>query len=151
MDLTNKQWDLVKKIVSSQKKNESKRGRPALDKREVMNAILWVLSKGARWKQIPDCYPQYQTCRNYFYEWLKTGAMEGTLRALISDLDEEIDEEDGEIEQLASYFEENMPLSKRDYSQIVKKLDTKLHNYSSPATTPPINSVTTGALAANYL
>ncbi len=86
MQLTDTQWKEIKRFVLNHPKNSDRRGRPSLDEREVMNAILWVLGSGARWKQMPDAYPQYQTCRNYFYSWLKKGAIEDILTVLADGL-----------------------------------------------------------------
>ena len=86
MQLTDAQWKNIKGFVLNETKNSGGRGRPSLDERKVMNAILWVLGSGARWKQMPDFYPQYQTCRNYFYLWLRKGAIENTLVVLANDL-----------------------------------------------------------------
>ncbi len=85
MKLANKQWQAIEQIISYEPKNPHKRGRPSLDKREVVNAILWVLGNNARWKQLPDNFPQYQTCRNYFYAWLKAGVIKKIFQILTED------------------------------------------------------------------
>jgi len=120
MELTNKQWKVVSKFVSSQNTGIGKRGRPPLDKREVVNAILWVLAKGARWKQMPECYPQYQTCRNYYYEWSKTGAMERVLKVLVADEDSE---EEDEAIQLDIELAQGGHISKKKLSEFVRKIE----------------------------
>lgn len=86
MKLTDKQWQSIEQYISSNAEKFSKRGRPSLDKREVLNAILWVLVNGAKWKQIPDGFPLYQTCRNYFYDWLKAGIIEKVFKILADEL-----------------------------------------------------------------
>ncbi|WP_342745446.1 transposase [Thermodesulforhabdus norvegica] len=63
-----------------------RRGCPWLDPREVSNGILWVLRTGSPWKDLPDRYPPYQTCRCRFQRRVRTGLMETILRAMTHDL-----------------------------------------------------------------
>ncbi|MGE5444032.1 MAG: transposase, partial [Ignavibacteriales bacterium] len=44
------------------------RGRPWRDNREVLNGILWILRSGARWKDLPERFPPYQTCHRRFQQ-----------------------------------------------------------------------------------
>ena len=40
---------------------------------------------GAQWKDMPERYPLYQTCYRRFQEWIRSGAFEENLRALVKD------------------------------------------------------------------
>ena len=51
-------------------------GRPHVDNRAILNGILWVLRSGARWKDLPERYPPYQTCHRRFQEWIDQGVFE---------------------------------------------------------------------------
>lgn len=45
-------------------------GRPReVDVREVMNAILYVLSTGCQWRALPGNFPPRSTVQYYFYLW----------------------------------------------------------------------------------
>ena len=35
----------------------------------MLNGILWILSTGAPWADLPDRYPSYQTCHRRFQQW----------------------------------------------------------------------------------
>jgi putative transposase len=45
-------------------------GRPrAVDLREVMNAILYMLTTGCQWRALPKDFPPRSTVQYYFYDW----------------------------------------------------------------------------------
>jgi transposase len=62
------------------------RGRPWRDKRSVLEGILWVLRSGARWKDLPDDYPPYQTCHRRFQHWVQAGVFAHIAHRLATDL-----------------------------------------------------------------
>lgn len=87
MELTDKQWEILKPLLpAEQLKKGGRRGRPYRDPRDVLNGILWVLRTGAPWKDLPDRYPPYQTCHRRFQQWEQDGLMQRILRALAADL-----------------------------------------------------------------
>jgi transposase len=53
-DLTDGEWALVEPHLPPPTKG---RRHPALDRREVMNAILYVLTTGCQWRQLPRDFP----------------------------------------------------------------------------------------------
>jgi len=52
----------------------------------AMNGILWILRSGARWKDLPACFPPYQTCHRRFQQWVRDGSLRRVLDALAEDL-----------------------------------------------------------------
>ncbi|MDQ7780555.1 MAG: transposase, partial [Planctomycetota bacterium] len=86
MELTHTQWELVAPLIPKPKRRPDGRGRPPRDPREVLNGVLWVLRTGARWKDMPDRYPPYQTCHRRFQAWVRAGVFSAVLRALAEDL-----------------------------------------------------------------
>jgi transposase len=52
-----------------------------------MNGILWILRSGARWKDLPDKSPPYQTCHRRFQAWVKDRSLRKVLEALAQDLE----------------------------------------------------------------
>lgn len=81
MELTDQQWNRIRKYLPEVTPNP-KGGRPRVPDRDVLEGILWVLRSGARWKDLPDQYPPYQTCHRRFQEWQKQGVFESILRGL---------------------------------------------------------------------
>jgi len=71
MELTDEQWDLIKGILPSPPQREDGKGRPRREARSVLEGILWVLRKGAPWKDLPGRFPPYQTCHRRFQEWVE--------------------------------------------------------------------------------
>lgn len=50
------------------------RGRPrAVDLREVVNAVVYVLHEGCRWRSLPHDFPAWQTVYWYFATWTDDG------------------------------------------------------------------------------
>ena len=52
-----------------------------------MEGILWVLSSGARWRDLPKEFPKFQTCHNLFQEWQRQGVFEDIFEALLASKD----------------------------------------------------------------
>ena len=88
MDLTDEQWTVVQPLIPVPAKRADGRGRPRIDDRKILNGILWIMRTGAQWMDMPDRYPSYQTCHRRFQEWVKAGAFEEMLKALVNDLKE---------------------------------------------------------------
>ncbi|MGE5445529.1 MAG: transposase, partial [Ignavibacteriales bacterium] len=60
-ELTDEQWAIIKPLIPHSPRCQDGRGRPWRDNREVLNGILWILRSGARWKDLPERFPPYQT------------------------------------------------------------------------------------------
>jgi transposase len=88
MDLKDEQWEIVKPLLPRPTRRADGRGRPRVNDREILNGILWILRTGARWQDLPERYPPYQTCHRRFQEWVKSGVFEKLLRALVKDVKE---------------------------------------------------------------
>ena len=50
------QWKLLEPLLPKAKQRR-KGGRPAIENRQVLEIILWVLRTGARRQDLPDRYP----------------------------------------------------------------------------------------------
>ncbi len=84
-ELTDEQWALIAPLF--EKANEIQtRGRPARAAREVLNGVLWILRSGARWQDLSERFPPYQTCHRRFQEWVKDGRLKKVLETLAQDL-----------------------------------------------------------------
>jgi transposase len=87
-DLTNAQWAIIKPLMPVPPRRADGRGRPWREAREVLNGILWILRSGARWQDLPERFPPYQTCHRRFQQWVRDGTLRQVLEALAADLRE---------------------------------------------------------------
>jgi len=84
--LTDAQWAILDPLIPEPVRRTDGRGRPWRPRRDVLSGILWILRTGARWKDLPERYPPYQTCHRRFQQWVRSGVMRGVLEALALDL-----------------------------------------------------------------
>ena len=84
-ELTDEQWALIEPLFDKPPVVQT-RGRPRRPEREVLNGVLWILRSGARWCDLPDRFPPYQTCHRRFQQWVKDGRLERVLETLAEDL-----------------------------------------------------------------
>jgi transposase len=78
-DLTNEEWEKLQPLLPPQKQ---KTGRPALDHRQIINGILWILRTGAPWRDMPERYGIWSTISSRFYRWRKAGTWDGLLKEI---------------------------------------------------------------------
>lgn len=72
-NLTRDQLDLLSDLLPPAKTG----GRPrTVDVYAVINAILYVLVEGIRWRALPGDFPPWQTVYTYFRNWRKDGTWE---------------------------------------------------------------------------
>lgn len=86
-ELQDAQWAIIQPLIPPPSIRDDGKGRPRVPDRPVMNGILWVLRTGARWCDIPERFPPYQTCHRRFQEWVKAGVFRHILETLAHDLE----------------------------------------------------------------
>jgi transposase len=69
-ELSDEQWERLRPLLPPQK---AKTGRPAVDHRQIINGILWILRTGAPWRDLPERYGRWSTVAARFYHWRKSG------------------------------------------------------------------------------
>ena len=52
------------------------------ERREILNAILYITKSGCQWRMLPKDFPPWQTVYDYFQQWCKKGIWEKTLDIL---------------------------------------------------------------------
>ena len=68
-NLTDGQWQKLKGLLPKQ----SKRGRKPLDRRLVIDAILYVNRTGCQWRALPHDFPKWKSVYTVFWRWRKNG------------------------------------------------------------------------------
>jgi len=84
--LTDKEWQVLEPLVPPVKSG----GRPAhYARREILNAILYVVRSGCQWRMLPHDLPNWQTVYTYYRNWRLDGTWERIHDALRKQLREE--------------------------------------------------------------
>ncbi len=68
-DLTNEQWKIIRRLIPK----PAKTGRPPLDRRLVINAILYIVRTGCQWRMLPKDFPNWKSVYTVFWRWRESG------------------------------------------------------------------------------
>lgn len=85
MNLTDQQWRLLEPLFQAHT-SPSSRGRPPLDPRPILDAILWKIRRSAPWETLPTCYPSHPTVYRRYRLWRRSGLLDQVFLALYEDL-----------------------------------------------------------------
>ena len=84
-DLSHRQFLFIEPLIKEKRK---KTGRPPSDLEEVVDGVLYVLSNGCRWRDLPhDFILSYITCYRHFIAWVNSG----TLKRVFEELKQKAD------------------------------------------------------------
>ena len=73
--LTDPEWEIVRSIIPET--HMAGRGRPCThSKREILDAILYIVRGGVPWRMVPNDLPHWKTVYHYFRLWAKLGHWE---------------------------------------------------------------------------
>ena len=84
--LTDQQWAKIAGVIHAGPRG---RGRPALDDRNFIEAVLWFHRAGAPWRDLPWEFGPWKTVFNRFDRWSKQGRWTRLFEALKTDIDGE--------------------------------------------------------------
>ena len=82
-ELTDEQWEMIVEAMAWEPLKE--RGRIRTDLRTVWNAILYVLSQGCRWSDLPKNQRIYAP-RSTAHRWLSIWSYQGVFDRVLSEL-----------------------------------------------------------------
>ena len=77
-ELTDEQWSRIADFFPT----NGRRGGQWLDHRRAVNGILWILSSGAPWRDVPERYGKFQTLHRRHLRWRADGTWERVLQSL---------------------------------------------------------------------
>src|ERR1700677_1386585 len=77
-ELTDEQWNRIADFFPA----NGRRGGQWKGHRAVVNGVLWILSSGAPWRDLPLRYGPFQTVHRRFLHWRRDGTWERILAAL---------------------------------------------------------------------
>ena len=72
-DLNDGQWELLERLLPSPKSGPGQPGRPTVDRRQVVNGILYLNKSGCQWRLLPHEFGSWQTVYGYFSRWTRSG------------------------------------------------------------------------------
>jgi len=79
-DMTDAEWALIARKMPTRRRL----GRPRkVNLREIVQAVLYVLSTGCQWRALPKSFPPYSTVQGYFYDWRDSGRWQRIVRSLV--------------------------------------------------------------------
>lgn len=82
-DVTDKEWAILEPLIPAAKPG----GRPQeIERRDIVNGILYVLRSGCPWRMIPHDFPNWSTIYLYFRQWKRDGTWERVHHGLRRDL-----------------------------------------------------------------
>lgn len=64
-DLTDEQWRIIKRLLPK----PARRGRKPIDRRRVIDAILYIVRSGCQWRMLPRDFPNWSTVYGVFRRW----------------------------------------------------------------------------------
>ena len=81
--LTDAEWAVLEPLIPANRPG----GRPPKwTRRQVLDAIVYVVRQGVTWRALPEGFPHWNTAFWYFQEWQKDGTwtrVEGALRQAV--------------------------------------------------------------------
>jgi len=84
-DLTAAEWQILAPLIPAAKTG----GRPARDRREIMDAVSYILRAGCAWRLLPHDFPPWQTVYHYVRAW----RLDGTWKHIHDTLREHVREQ----------------------------------------------------------
>ncbi len=70
--LTDEHWDAIDDIFPA----PAKTGRPPMNPRDALNAIIWLNNTGAKWRDLPEQLGKWRTVYGWFDRWNNNGTLQ---------------------------------------------------------------------------
>lgn len=83
-DLTDSKWEVIKPLLWKSG-NKSK-----WEKRELINAVLYLVDSGCKWRQLPHDFPPYTTVSNFFRKAVRVGLWDEILKIAVAKTREKV-------------------------------------------------------------
>jgi transposase len=80
-DLTDEEWAIVEPLLNRRKNNRGRKSKHT--KRELLNAILYLLRTGCQWRHLPHDFPPWKTVYTQFLRWSRQGTFEKLNQELV--------------------------------------------------------------------
>jgi transposase len=74
-DLSDREWALIEPLLPPARSGGPKGGRPPAPRRDVVDAICYLVRTGCSWRQLPGDFPPWRTVYGYFAAWKADGTL----------------------------------------------------------------------------
>jgi putative transposase len=81
-DLTDSQWALIEPLLPEAKSGPGRAGRPACERRRILNGVLYVVKTGCQWRWLPREFGAWQTVYGHFNRWSRVTVWQVLLEEL---------------------------------------------------------------------
>src|SRR5580765_4816966 len=71
-DLTDEQWEVIRPLLPKRRRHRPGRP-PSVDRRDLLDAVFYLLRTGCQWRQLPLDFPPWGTVSSQFHRWRKSG------------------------------------------------------------------------------
>ena len=76
--LTDQEWNSIHDLFPPR----ARTGRPPRDRRQIVDAILWILRTGAPWRDLPEEFGPWSTVWDLFDKWNADGTLDTIMSRL---------------------------------------------------------------------
>ncbi|WP_025694338.1 transposase, partial [Paenibacillus durus] len=77
-ELTDEEWNILEPLLPPARKKQG--GRPPKDRRQMLNAVLWVARTGAPWRDLPGYYGPWSSAYSFFWRLQKANLWDEILK-----------------------------------------------------------------------
>ncbi len=81
-------WEKIESILEEYDPPKKKTGRPRVDRRAVLDALIFRLRTGCQWNRLPKEFPDDSTVHRAFQRWVGLGVLDLIWAALIEGCEE---------------------------------------------------------------
>jgi len=75
-DLTEAQWEKISEYIPNGNKSE-------VHKRSLVEAVLYLVDNGCKWRALPHDYPKWSTVKSFYYRAKASGLWEKVMDMLV--------------------------------------------------------------------
>ena len=75
-DLTEKEWENISEYFPDENASE-------IHKRSLVEAVLYLVDNGCKWRALPHDYPKWSTVKSFYYRAVASGLWERIMDALV--------------------------------------------------------------------
>ena len=76
-DLTDSQWEVIKDFFPAGNKS-------SYHKRSLVEAVLYLVDNGCKWRALPHDYPNWSTVKSFYYRAVASGLWEKIMQFLVN-------------------------------------------------------------------